>query len=126
MKNDATVRPVLNTGGDIASFDPGDEFLVGKSGGPLSGYLAEMNQKLNQTIATPTVPSVNTPQKMDIGGTLNFGNINVTIDGSTETSSLSPKERDNITKEIKRRIFGGITGAMDGDKVSGKDAYFGT
>ncbi len=125
-EKDATVRPVLNTGGDIASFDPGDEFLVGKSGGPLSGYLAEMNQKLNQTIATPTVPSVNTPQKMDIGGTLNFGNINVTIDGSTETSSLSPKERDNITKEIKRRIFGGITGAMDGDKVSGKDAYFGT
>jgi hypothetical protein len=123
---DGIVSPVLNTGGDIASFDPGDEFLVGKSGGPLSGYLAEMNQKLNQTIATPTVPSVNTPQKMDIGGTLNFGNINVTIDGSTETSSLSPKERDNITKEIKRRIFGGITGAMDGDKVSGKDAYFGT
>ena len=124
--DDATMRPVLNSGGKVSSFDPGDEFLVGKSGGPLSGYLAEMNQKLNQTIATPTVPSVNTPQKVDIGGTLNFGNINVTIDGSTETSSLSPKERDNITKEIKRRIFGGITGAMDGDKVSGKDAYFGT
>ena len=124
--NDATIKPTMNLGNKVASFDSGDEFLVGKSGGPLSGYLAEMNQKLNQTIATPTVPSVNTPQKMDIGGTLNFGNINVTIDGSTETSSLSPKERDNITKEIKRRIFGGITGAMDGDKVSGKDAYFGT
>ena len=28
----------------------------------------EMNEKLNKTIATPTVPSVNTPQKIDVGG----------------------------------------------------------
>lgn len=120
--NDATVKPVLNTGGDISSFDPGDEFLVGKSGGPLSGYLAEMNQKLNQTIATPTVPSVNAPQKMDIGGTLNFGDITISLDGSTETLSFSDSDKKEMMKSIKNEIIKGTTSMLSGGYTDGKTA----
>ena len=124
--DDATIKPTMNLGNKVASFDPGDEFLIGKSGGPLSGYLAEMNEKLNKTITTPTIPLVNTTQKIDVGGTVNFGNININMDGNSENISFSKEEKEKISGEIKKRIIAGITGMMDADKRSGKDAYFGT
>jgi hypothetical protein len=117
---DATMRPVLNSGGRVSSFDPGDEFLVGKSGGPLSGYLAEMNEKLNQTIVTPTIPSVNEPQKMDIGGTLNFGDITISLDGSTETLSFSDSDKKEMMKSIKNEIIKGTTSILSGGYTDGK------
>jgi hypothetical protein len=118
--NDATVRPVLNTGGDISSFDPGDEFLIGKSGGPLSGYLAEMNEKLNRTIRTPTVPLVNTPQKMGIGGEVN---INISVnDSSSENISFTEQDKKEMMKTIKTQIIAGVNGMIGANKVSGKDS----
>lgn len=124
--DDATIKPTMNLGNKVASFDPGDEFLVGKSGGPLSRYLAEMNEKLNKTITTPTIPLVNTTQKIDVGGTVNFGNITISMDGNSENITFSKEEKEKISGEIKKRIIAGITGMMDADKRSGKDAYFGT
>lgn len=121
-KDDATVRPVLNTGGDISSFDPGDEFLIGKSGGPLSGYLAEMNEKLNRTITTPTVPSVNSNQKLDVGGTINFGNINISMDGSSENISFTEQDKKEMMKSIKSQIIAGVNGMIGANKVPGKDS----
>lgn len=123
---DATISPKMSLGNKVASFDSGDEFLVGKSGGPLSGYLAEMNEKLNKTITTPTIPLVNTTQKIDVGGTVNFGNITISMDGNSENITFSKEEKEKISGEIKKRIIAGITGMMDADKRSGKDAYFGT
>jgi hypothetical protein len=120
-RKDATVRPVLNTGGDIASFDPGDEFLIGKSGGPLSRYLAEMNEKLNKTIATPTVPSVNTPQKIDVGGELTLPPLEIRLNGLSETTKLSPNIEQMIFSKVISLFTSGDYKYADG-KTPGKDA----
>jgi len=120
--NDATIRPTMNSGGKVSSFDPGDEFLVGKSGGPLSGYLAEMNEKLNRTIKTPTVPLVNSNQKLDVSGTINFGNINISMDGNTENISFTEQDKKEMMKTIKTQIIAGVNGMIGANKVSGKDS----
>jgi hypothetical protein len=119
--DDATIRPTMNSGGKVSSFDPGDEFLIGKSGGPLSGYLAEMNEKLNRTIATPTVPSVNTPQEINVGGKFD-GNITISLDGSTETLSFSENDKKEMMKSIKNEIIKGTTAILSGGYTDGKTA----
>lgn len=121
--DDATISPKMSLGNKkVASFDPGDEFLIGKSGGPLSGYLAEMNEKLNRTITTPTVPLVNTTQKLDVSGTINFGNINISMDGSSENISFTEQDKKEMMKSIKSQIIAGVNGMISANKVSGKDS----
>ena len=120
--DDATIKPTMNLGNKVASFDTGDEFLVGKSGGPLSGYLAEMNEKLNKTITTPTIPLVNTTQKLDVSGTINFGNINISMDGSSENISFTEQDKKEMMKTIKTQIIAGVNGMIGANKVSGKDS----
>lgn len=119
--NDATIKPTMNLGNKVASFDTGDEFLIGKSGGPLSGYLAEMNEKLNRTIATPTVPSINTPQEINVGGKFD-GNITISLDGSTETLSFSENDKKEMMKSIKNEIIKGTTAILSGGYTDGKTA----
>lgn len=64
--------------------------------------------------------SVNAPQKMDIGGTLNFGDITISLDGSTETLSFSDSDKKEMMKSIKNEIIKGTTSILSGGYTDGK------
>jgi hypothetical protein len=59
---------------------------------------------------------------MDIGGTLNFGDITISLDGSTETLSFSDSDKKEMMKSIKNEIIKGTTSMLSGGYTDGKTA----
>jgi hypothetical protein len=101
---DGASKPVSFTGKDT---------LVGaKEGGPIDKMLNSNN----------LMGSINAPQKIDVGGTVNFGNITISLDGSTETLSFSENDKKGMIKIIKDEIIKGTTAILSGGYTDGKTA----
>lgn len=66
--------------------------------------------------------SVNSSQKLDVSGTINFGNINITMDGNSENISFTEQDKKEMMKSIKSQIIAGVNGMIGANKVSGKDS----
>ena len=66
--------------------------------------------------------SVNSNQKLDVSGTINFGNINISMDGSSENISFTEQDKKEMMKTIKTQIIAGVNGMIGANKVSGKDS----
>ena len=66
--------------------------------------------------------SVNSSQKLDVSGTINFGNINISMDGSSENISFTEQDKKEMMKSIKYQIISGVNGMIGANKVSGKDS----
>ena len=66
--------------------------------------------------------SINSSQKLDVSGTINFGNINITMDGNSENISFTEQDKKEMMKSIKSQIIAGVNGMIGANKVSGKDS----
>ena len=97
------------------SFTEKDTLLGAKKGGPI-------DKLINNSIPTPSIPNISTNQKLDVSGTINFGNINITMDGNTENISFTEKDKKEMMKSIKSQIIAGVNGMIGANKVSGKDS----
>lgn len=97
------------------SFTGKDTLLGAKKDGPI-------DKLLNDNIPTPSIPTINTPQKLDVSGTINFGNINISLDGTSETLALTEKDKKEIMTSIKGEIIKGVNGIISAGKIPGKDS----
>ena len=94
------------------SFTGKDTLVGAKKDGPIDKMFNSSN----------LMGSINAPQKMDIGGTLNFGDITISLDGSTETLSFSDSDKKEMMKSIKNEIIKGTTSMLSGGYTDGKTA----
>lgn len=97
------------------SFTEKDTLLGAKKDGPI-------DKLINNSIPTPSIPNISTNQKLDVSGTINFGNINISMDGSSENISFTEKDKKEMMKSIKSQIIAGVNGMIGANKVSGKDS----
>jgi hypothetical protein len=97
------------------SFTEKDTLLGAKKDGPI-------DKLINNTISTPSISNISTNQKLDVSGTINFGNINITMDGSSENISFTEQDKKEMMKTIKTQIIAGVNGMIGANKVSGKDS----
>jgi hypothetical protein len=70
--------------------------------------------------------SVNSNQKLDVSGTINFGNINISMDGSSETISFTEQDKKEMMESVKYQIIAGVNAMIGDGKRPGKDALVGT
>jgi hypothetical protein len=98
----------------------------GKSDRVLTGSFGSFKLDSRDLIAAgdpkKLLSSVNSNQKLDVSGTINFGNINITMDGNSENISFTEQDKKEMMKSIKSQIIAGVNGMIGANKVSGKDS----
>jgi len=117
----------VNNGGVLQERSANDLYSgPGSSDRVLTGSFGSFKLDSRDLIAAgdpkKLLSSVNSNQKLDVSGTINFGNITITMDGNTENISFTEKDKKEMMKSIKSQIIAGVNGMIGANKVSGKDS----